>query len=646
MSHTLQVNNISLINLLSYGSEQPLPTSLDLRAGPLELALVDGQLRRIRLGQHEVLWRVYFAARDPAWRTAANAITIIGQDITPDSFYISYRAKVRLDELRLDLMATLYGTSEGVVSFGIEALTLNDFFSNRVGLCVLHPASCAGTVCSITHSDGSIERGHFPTLVAPHQPFTAIKAITHVIKRGVQAQVELEGAVFEMEDQRNWSDASFKTYSGQLTPARPLPLYYAAGTRIYQRVTLQLVGTTPISARRTPRHTTLTLDETRAHPLPSLGLGLPGRYLPASKTDLQALSTLNVQHFRLEIDLSNPHSLQALRHLGQSALPLEIALALSSYEKELTELDRLVSECKPKIIRWLVYGVLNAELGQVCARLRQLTPGVPIASGSAENLAELNRVHPDVAVLDQVCFALNPQVHQTDNDTLVENLGSQRAVVATARAIAGNKPLVISPFSLKPRLVSEAHGVKRMPTADEVATLADPRYTSLLGASWLALTLTNLSATGGVASITCYDALGWNGVMESAALPAFSSRWPELSNTVYPSYHVVTWLGKWSGGEVLPVTSSDHLKVGALAVRRNGKCGILVCNMTGVQQQVRIHLPENCWHMKTLDPGNVLMSLSQRDYLAQLSNEAITLHSGKFDSNLAPYGLVFLEGNC
>ena len=45
-----------------------------------------------------------------------------------------------------------------------------------------------------------------------------MRAITHSVRPGVRAECRMEGDTFEMEDQRNWSDASYKTY------VRPLAL--------------------------------------------------------------------------------------------------------------------------------------------------------------------------------------------------------------------------------------------------------------------------------------------------------------------------------------------------------------------------------------------------------------------------------------
>jgi len=48
----------------------------------------------------------------------------------------------------------------------------------------------------------------FPRDVAPHQPIHRHPAIAHEVAPGITAEVRFSGDVFEMEDQRNWTDAS------------------------------------------------------------------------------------------------------------------------------------------------------------------------------------------------------------------------------------------------------------------------------------------------------------------------------------------------------------------------------------------------------------------------------------------------------
>ena len=52
---------------LYYGWDGPLPEKRELRAGPLTLLFEGGDLRYVRLGDHEVLRRVYVSVRDSNW---------------------------------------------------------------------------------------------------------------------------------------------------------------------------------------------------------------------------------------------------------------------------------------------------------------------------------------------------------------------------------------------------------------------------------------------------------------------------------------------------------------------------------------------------------------------------------------------------
>src|SRR5204863_6388794 len=100
------------------------------------------------------------------------------------------------------------------------------------------------------HVDGTLEKTRFPHYIAPQAlvdrrihpvyPFAELRAMTHEVQPEVWAELRCEGETFEMEDQRNWTDASFKTYG---TPLRlPFPAQVEQGTRIAQSITLTLNG--------------------------------------------------------------------------------------------------------------------------------------------------------------------------------------------------------------------------------------------------------------------------------------------------------------------------------------------------------------------------------------------------------------------
>jgi len=64
------------------------------------------------------------------------------------------------------------------------------------GMCVYHP-------------DGTATIFAFPQVISPSQPFLNIKGMQWKIDENFEALLRFEGDIFETEDQRNWTDASF-----------------------------------------------------------------------------------------------------------------------------------------------------------------------------------------------------------------------------------------------------------------------------------------------------------------------------------------------------------------------------------------------------------------------------------------------------
>ena len=122
--------------------------------------------------------------------------------------------------------------------------TEDSFLTARCGFAVLHPLEgVIGRPAIIEHVDGAREQAVFPDLIAPSQPFKEIRAIEHPVAPGVAACCRMTGDIFEMEDQRNWSDASYKTYVRPLT--LPWPYVMESGVRNRQSVELQITDSNP-----------------------------------------------------------------------------------------------------------------------------------------------------------------------------------------------------------------------------------------------------------------------------------------------------------------------------------------------------------------------------------------------------------------
>src|SRR5439155_14715244 len=115
-----------------------------------------------------------------------------------------------------------------------------------------------------------IVHGKFPELIDPVQPMMNLRSVTHEAAPGLKVTCRMEGDTFEMEDQRNWTDASYKTYVRPL--ALPWPYMLSAGTRLEQSVSLALEGSAP--ARPSSAEAVLLKLGKPLGALPSLGLGL------------------------------------------------------------------------------------------------------------------------------------------------------------------------------------------------------------------------------------------------------------------------------------------------------------------------------------------------------------------------------------
>jgi D-apionolactonase len=228
-------------NIIYYGKDEPLPELTRLRAGPLNMIYEQGDLRYIKFGERELLRRIYVAVRDRNWGTIPPTFSNVQMDITNDSFYIQYDVENIQDEIDFTWRGEIIGNADGTIQFIMDGISRSSFLRNRIGFCILHPASLAGENFIVDHVDGSIENGLLPVLISanqPVQPFSDMRSMACQIAPGIIAKLGFSGDIFEMEDQRNWTDASFKTFC---TPLRlPYPVKILKNTRITQSVTLSL----------------------------------------------------------------------------------------------------------------------------------------------------------------------------------------------------------------------------------------------------------------------------------------------------------------------------------------------------------------------------------------------------------------------
>jgi D-apionolactonase len=215
-----------------------------VQAGPVS-ALLDGAfLRRIRVGRHEVVRGVYAAVRDHNWGTVEPTFSRYELEESADSFRLRFTAVHRQGEIDFDWEGEYVGEPTGRMIFRFDGVCRTAFRKNRIGFCVLHPPELAGTLYVRETPTGPIEE-RFPVRISPRRDVADMEAIRYQAGP-VGVDLRFHGDRFDMEDQRNWTDASYKTFCTPL--ALPYPVQMEAGQRISQTVTLDLRV-----CRRTPR---------------------------------------------------------------------------------------------------------------------------------------------------------------------------------------------------------------------------------------------------------------------------------------------------------------------------------------------------------------------------------------------------------
>ena len=151
-----------------------------LAAGPLRLDYDSGDLRAIRLGDLEIVRRIYVVFQDRNWTARPWIIEDEVIDAGADRFRISLRARGTFDASDFTWSAEITGNVDGTLRYAMRGSTDKPFLRNRLGLCVLHPMhGFAGRECTITAPDGSTAAMAFPDAISPHQPFRDIRAMEY-----------------------------------------------------------------------------------------------------------------------------------------------------------------------------------------------------------------------------------------------------------------------------------------------------------------------------------------------------------------------------------------------------------------------------------------------------------------------------------
>jgi hypothetical protein len=568
--------------LLLHGAAHPVPERIPLRAGPLRLVLDAGDVRYISVEGREVVRRIYGAVRDRDWGTVPavlSDLTICAED---DRFRVSYRSEHREGPIDFVWLAAIEGRAEGTLTFTFSGEARSTFERNRIGLCVLHPIrECAGRPATARLTNGSTIALAFPELVAIEQPihgFTDLAGLTYDAGTGL-VELAFEGDAFETEDQRNWIDASFKTYSTPLS--RPRPVMVDRGTRVDQRVTLRLHTPTSRTVSMAAGAARDAVGQTSGRKAPLFGVGLGSLQQDFNAGQVELLSQLNPAHVRVDLSLAGDvwkdRLARALAVQRALRCGLEIALQVGPDSGPALECLATLLPHGRAVARVLTFArerptTTAAAFAWVRAHLIETRPDLgPVGTGSRADLYELHLYPPPPA--DLLCWPMNPHAHASDLTSLAETPPAAAAQVQSVRARHPSVLTAITPITLRPRV--------RGSTAPPPG--AHPLHRSLFGAAWTLAMAAHL-ARSGADSGTFYEGL---------------EELTSAGDGVFPLLHVLADICECAPGTVLPT----QLEAGAattcgerdcsdeeavLLVRRGSDAVLLLANLSLHPRSVRI----------------------------------------------------------
>ena len=519
---------------------------LRLQAGALECCWKDGRLGPVFVDGVEVWHGVHFLLRDPHWRTPALRLEEPTLAAQGEGWRLQCRG--RFDTLPLvEVHLQVTGSPDAHLRVACEAVAHEAVDVNRLGLCLLHPLSAAGTPVEVVHDDGRVSRSTWPELVPPWPPFMLVRALRHEYAPGAWSQAVFEGDVFEVEDQRNNTDASFKTYSRSNLMPRPYRLH--AGEVVRQSVDLQVLSRPPAGAgpggsAKPP----LQILGPAAGPTPSLGLEIePADFQDAEalRRTMTALALLRPAHLHLPWSLGHalfdpmeaPGSVRAAEpssgaeasaqgrdaHRSPVAGFEGLAQALRAAGATL-RLDLL--DVPPQgpwpALQQLAQALATAGVETACVAVfpttraailsvRSAFPQARVGGGTPHYFAQLNRAE-HLPELDFLSFTTCPIVHAADDGTVMGTLTSLPGLLRTLQARHPGVPVHVGPSALAVRQSplgesAPSDGFQPIPLAAR-----DPRQRTGFGAAWWLGCLASLTHAG-AESVSLFSLRGPRGVL-------------------------------------------------------------------------------------------------------------------------------------
>ncbi len=578
---------------ISYGSGETKVEVKTYKVGKLEFDYIDGKFHNIRLGDTVLINWLYPAVRDRNWGTVSSKITEQSFAVNDNSAEIVFTCFYSDGDIKFRARNRLI-IKNNKLTYSFDGVAQSTFLKNRIGINVLLPiAPCKGQQCTIEHPNGDMNTALFPELISPHQPFKNIQAMSWAANGKLPCKLLFEGDVFEAEDQRNWTDNSYKIYS---TPLElPFPIKILKGESIFQKITFESAAESDIVFQK-EEQVGININIAEKFELPQIGIAKSSETKQLSENEIANLKEINFSFYRVDLKLFNNEWENVFRTavIESSALnwPLELAIHFSGeFEKEYNNFTLLIKKLNPAIHHFLIFDQNhlsnNNLLSFVILHLRKDFPGADIGAGADAYYAELSRTFKSQKLVDFVSYVICPQVHAFDNLSIIENLDGQTDTVLSAKKEFG-LPVSIGAITLKQRFNVVATSDKNEKDDPEnLPSSVDIRQCSLFAAEWILGSINRL-AFSRVRSATFFETVGMKGILKGDKRPDSLLLNYNCKKDRYPLYYIFREILKHKDVKIFHLNSSNKDIIDGLLFTSEGTYNLFLVNYTNENVKVRV----------------------------------------------------------
>ena len=512
-------------------SENHWPDTTRVTHGGFTLDLAREAIRNIRFEGVQIIDLLYTAIRPSDWSTLKSDEYAADLKMSGNDYEIT---------ITESFTSALVATTKVILSVGntfsveYELKGLAEYSVNRWGICFcLDTADWMGASVLSSGNSYSLLRDISPQRIVDgvvQGLFPESHKMQFIAADQRSLKVVSNGKVLEAEDQRNWTDNTYKIYSGSLKESRPFTS--SPGSSWKQKVNFE-VG---VPKQNSADPTKILVREIEA--LPSIGLQFNSDSLLTPDDLEKALVLLEIDHLRVNAESLTP---QKIATTASNGLILETAL-LSSNQNEILKAEVVqLSERVPAGSRLLIQreGREVVEATDL-PKNESLNTYIP---GTDAYLVDLHREKFEFT--NSVSYSITPTVHSTDTETIFKTLSTQKESIEFAQKYLAPQ-VFVSPITFSTRGNPETGHSRdqRINFADRDSAM---HIRTIEGAAWT-LGSIHAVASAGAFSGSWHELFGEHGIIYSQSGAIKFS----------PVFHAISALGAHHAHQITIATSLDN----------------------------------------------------------------------------------------